>query len=267
MALPPSNFAVAHAVLGFAAALSREPAETEQLTAELRSGFPNLIARPLLPPEAPLQTPHLTVASTSAQLAISAIQADFEVRFYGDYLNDLDKSLEYVERKVQAVHAALRARGITPSMIGIVGTFNFSFGLDGLAPADHILATQLNVSVDPGVVQEAVARIAVKVRDTYFVSMTLSNVEQRVFERPLMPNVTNLWVKPWEGQIRDRALALTLDINNVLEGRQLGRDPVVTEEGIGAVIRMLREVAHTSGPLFAESGTVDVESLTASSTA
>lgn len=50
----------------------------------------------MLPAEAPPQSPHLILGSSSSQLAISVAQADFEVRFYGDYLDDIARGLEYV---------------------------------------------------------------------------------------------------------------------------------------------------------------------------
>jgi len=267
MTLAPPTFLMAHAVLGFSGPLSRAPAQSEILAAALREAFPNVVARPYLTQDVPAQTPHLTLASTSSQLAVSAFQADFEVRFYGDYLTDVPRSLDYVEAKLLAVLHGLRAIETVPSLVGLIGTFHFAVdgAEDGVA-AGHILDTHLQTSVDRSAVADALVRVAVRVRDTYFVSLTLGNYEFRTFERPIMPGMQQIRLSPWEGKVQERGLELTLDINNNLEGRTLHRDPVVTEQGVRAVTRLLRDVALTTGPTFAESGVVDVPSLTASVT-
>ena len=74
-------------------------------------------------------------------------------------------------------------------------------------------------------------------------------------------------VRRWEGKVSDRGVDLNLDINNGLEGMTLGRDPVVTEEGVRAVVRMFKAVADSVAPMFVETGRVDVDSLVASSSA
>jgi hypothetical protein len=233
----------------------------EAFIAAVRSEFPNVLNRVALPPEAPPNAPHLTLASTSSQLAVSNVQADFEVRFYGDYLGDIGRALEYVERKLAVVFDAFDA---PVAIIGLIGTLNFSFAGREDRPVDHILRTHLRSPVDPAEVQDAVARIAVRLRDTYFLNLTLSNYERRSLERPLMPGSV-MRVRPWEGRIDDSGLELALDVNNNLEARTQQRDPEVTRDALRAVTGLLREVARESGPAFAETGELSTERLTASS--
>lgn len=266
MPLPAPTFLAAHAVLQTADLLPRDPGRDDALIAALKGEFPNLLSRQLLPPEVPAQTPHLVLASTSSQLAMSSAQADFEVRFYGDFPTDLTQALEYVERKLLAILGAYESAGATLSTVGVIGTLHFSFKDIEDEPASHILRNHLRTDAPPEDVQDALARIAVRIRDTYFVTMTLSNYEERLFERPLMPGMTQIRVRPWEAELRDQGVELALDINNNLEGRVARADPVLTDEGIRAVVRLLREVALTAGPAFAESGTVSIDDLVASST-
>ncbi len=117
---------MAHAVLQAPYPVQRDPAKDELFIAAVRREFPNIMARQMLPVEAPSQIPHLTLGGTSSQLALSAAQADFEVRFYGDYLSDLERGLEYVERKLQRVLAGYQAIEVVPSLIGLVATLHFS---------------------------------------------------------------------------------------------------------------------------------------------
>jgi hypothetical protein len=253
----------AHGVLGLRDVVVPDPSRHEEFISAVRSEFPNVLNRVALPPEAPPTAPHITLASTSSQLAVSRVQADFEVGFYGDYLDDISRGLDYVERKLTTVLAGFDAVGMGVSTIGLIGTLHFSYRDREERPVDHILQTHLRTSVDAAQVQDAVARVAVGLRDTYFLNLTLSNYEVRTLERPFMPGL--LRVRSWEGRVDDQGLELGLDVNNNLEGRTLGHDPEVTLEGVRAVTSLLRDVATNSGPTFAETGELSIERLTASS--
>jgi hypothetical protein len=256
-----ATFAMAHGVLQFPTLLPRDPGRDEVFIAAVASEFPNVISRQSLPAETPPVTPHLVLGSTSSQLAVSAVQADFEVRFYGEYSTDIERGLEYVERKLRAILAGFDALGAQPMMFGLIATFNFSFReREDVTPAQHILQTHLRTSVDPDDLQDALARVAVKLRDTYFVTLTASNYESRIVERPLMPGL--MQVRPWEGRVEDSGVQLVIDINNGLELRSSETVAAVTATGVGAVMRVLRELATASGPRFVESGEVSVEELT-----
>jgi hypothetical protein len=261
----PLTFHVAHAVLGYRDPMPRDPSLGERLVAAVRDEFPNVLNRSLLPPEVPVQTPHIVLASSSSQLAVSAAQADFEVRFYGEYPEDIEKGLGYVERKLLSTLEGLKSIDVAPATLGLIGTFHLSFRERDESAAAHILRTHLRTEVDPNQVQDALARVALKVRDTYFVTLTLGNYESRSFERPLLPGLQHIRIRPWEGRVEDHGLELTLDINNNLEARVKREDPIVSEDGVRAVIQMFREVATSAGPAFAETGQVSTDALTASS--
>lgn len=268
MALPPPRFSAVQAVLQLPNPLPRDPSMAERFIEAVRPEFPHLQSRQVLAPEVPVQAPHVTLSSSSSQLALSAAQADFQVRFYGKFLEDIDLALEYVERKVLTALAGLSAMDATPATVGLIGTFNFSFAELGEEPAAHVLRTHLRTEVEPDHVQDALARLALKVRDTYFVHMTVTNYESRVLERPILPGLPQqIRVRPWEGRVEDYGVELALDINNNLEGRTQQADPEVTEEGVRAVVRLLRQVAHSAGPEFVESGRISVDDLAASSAA
>lgn len=267
MPFPAPTFLAAHGVLQPANLTPRDPAQDEAFIAAVRGEFPNIINRTLLPLDAPPLAPHITLASTSSQLVISSGQADFEVRFYGEYLTDIQRGLEYVERKLEAVLLGFQARGTPVSVIGLIATLHFSFkDMEGEEPAAHVLRTHLRLDVDQSEVQDALARVAFKLRDTYFVTLTLSNYESRVLERPIMPGQSVVRIRPGEGRLDDYGLELVIDINNNLEARANQVDPVVTAEGLHAVVGILREVATSSGSDFAETGRMSAEALTLSST-
>jgi hypothetical protein len=263
--LPLPTLLAAHGLLSLRDLRPRDGGRDEAFIAAVRPEFPNVLNRVFLSADVPPNTPHLTLASTSSQLVVSSVQADFEVRFYGEYLDDINHGLEYVERKLTAVLAGFEAIDAPISQIGLVATLHFPFAGIEERPVDHILRTHLRATVDAADVQDAVARIAVKVRDTYFVNLTLSNYETRQLERPLLPGAQMLRIRPWEGRVEDTGLELVLDVNNNLEARTRQDDPVVTVDAVRAVSSLLREVATNTGPVFAETGEISMEQLTASS--
>jgi hypothetical protein len=261
--LPDPTLVAAHGVLGVRDFQPRDPGRDAAFIAAVRGEFPNTLSHAALPAEAPPNAPHLVLASTSSQLAVSSVQADFEVRFYDEYLNDVGRALEYVERKMAAAFTGFQATEMFVSSIGLIATLNFSFEGREDRPVDHILQTHLRSEIDPTEVQDAVARIAVRLRDTYYLNLTLSNYERRALERPIMPGTTMLRIRPWEGRVEETGLELALDINNNLEARTQQQDPEVTLDGVRAVTALLRDIATDSGRRFAETGELSMEQLTA----
>jgi hypothetical protein len=200
--------------------------------------------------------------SMFSQLVLSPTQADFEVRFYGEYLEDLRRCLEYIHRKIDTVRRGLAAMDQTPATFGLIATLQFSFRDFDIGPAEHILRTHLRTEVDPTSVQDAFARVAVKVRDKYFVNLSVSNYESRLLQRPIMPGVMQaVALKSWEGNVEDFGVELGIDINNGLESRVQQADAEVTDQGVSAVIALLERVALTAGPQYVESARVAVDEL------
>lgn len=264
--LPDPTLTAATGVVGLRDFRAQDSGRDEAFIAAVRPEFPNILNRVALPPEAPPNAPHVVLASTSSQLALSTTQADFQVRFYGDYLTDVGRALGYVDRKLAIVFEGFRVIDAPIASIGLIGTLNFSFAGRNDRPIDHILQTYFRPAFDPSEVQDAVARVAVRLRNTYFLNLTVSNYERRSLERPVIPG-SMMRVRPWEGRIEDVGLELTIDINNNLEAREQQRDPEVTLDGLHAVTALLREVATVSGPAFAETGKLSTDRLTATSLA
>ena len=263
MDLPSPHFMGVQGVLGLPALLPHDPRLDETLIGELRQEFPNIVLRqpPLV--GMPSEGPRIVLTSTSSQLVVSAAQADFQVRFYGDYPSALDKCLDYLHRKMEATRTALGSIDVVPANIGVVATLNFSFKQIDETPIAHILDKHLRTQIDPATVEDAVARLALKVRDKYFVSLRVADYEARMIQRPVMPGDMQqpMVVKPWEGTVEDHGIGLTVDINNVLESKIARQDAQVSGEGVTNVIELLRQVVSTAGPQFVESGELSADVL------
>jgi hypothetical protein len=257
MDLPVPRIVSAHGVLGLPRVLPLSPEVDEQLVAALRGAFPNVVLRqpPLMGAPA-TEGPRLILTSTSAQLLITAVQADFEVRFYGDFEKDPERALPYVSNKLEAIRAGFQAVGLTPSSIGCVLLAQFSFAGIDVSPVEHILATHLRLHIDPKDLEDAIARVGVKVRDKYFVSLRVANYETRLIQRPVLPGEfqQQVVVKPWEGAVQDHGIGLTIDINNTLEIQTLREDPDITDAGVRAVIDLTSRCLTTAGPEFVSDG-------------
>lgn len=264
MDLPAPRIVSAHGVLGLPRVLPLSPEVDEQLVAALRGAFPNVVLRqpPLIGAPA-TEGPRLVLTSTSAQLLITAAQADFEVRFYGDFESDAERALGYVSSKLEAVRAAFLAVGLRPSSIGCVLLAQFSFAGIDVSPVEHILATHLRLEIDPNDLEDAIARVGIKVRDKYFVSLRVANYETRLIERPVLPGQIQqqIIVKPWEGDVQDQGIGLTIDINNTLEMKTLREDPEITDAGVRAVIDLTSCCLTTAGRGFVSQGTLSADAF------
>jgi len=250
------------------ATIGRDQARDDRFISAVSPEFRNVQNRQILNQDAPLQAPHLILASQSAQLSLSAVQANFQVQFYGEYIDDIGRGLDYAERKLLAVFRALEAIDAGVTSIGVIAKFNFPRGGDETeGPASQVLGTLTKIDIDPSHLEDAQVRVALKVRDTYFVHLNVENYELRQYEQPIQPGVQNIRVRPWLGTSQEKGIDLTVDINNKLEARVKQGDPEVTSDGVSAVVGMLRHVATTSGPKFAETGEISVASLTESSEA
>jgi hypothetical protein len=258
----PPVFVRAHGVLGLPNLLPSRAELDEGFITAVQDEFPTVVNRQPALAQAPMNMPRLVLASTSSQLALSPGQADFEVQFYGDYTTSADLALDYIHRKIEAIRRGLAAIGQTPSNIGLIFSTWFSFKERDEGPAAHILKTHLRIEADPETVQDSSAKIALKVADKYFINLTVTNYESRSFQRPILPgSQMPIMIKPWEGTIEDVGIELTLDINNVLENRVNEGSVEVTDQGVTAVLDLLRHLAEGPGTEFVESGTVNFDEL------
>ncbi len=104
-------------------------------------------------------------------------------------------------------------------------------------------------------------RLAFPLRDTYFLNFTMNNYESRVLERPVMPGVALIGVRPWEGRVMETGVELTLDMNNVLEARLHQAEPHVTQVALDSIAQTLQYVMTSAGPHFVETGELSLDDV------
>jgi hypothetical protein len=241
-------------VLGLPKPGYRRPDLDDQFIRSVQNDFPVVASRQLLASEAPLQVPYLLLQSTASRLAVSAVGAEMEVAFYGEFANNYQLCREYLKRKSMAVIRGWAATTeVVPSLFGVLLTANFSFTTLGTSPVKHLLEHHLRPGiVNPSDVQDALAKIAVRVDDRYFVNAALSNFEIRQVERPLYPGQL-VQVKAWEGDVVDFGISAEIDVNNRLTAFKQKTDPSVTAQEVDALLGLLDQVIE-SLPSFVETG-------------
>jgi hypothetical protein len=258
------SFIGARAVFDLPVLTTRSPEHDEAFIRAVRNDFPNLVSHQRLPPETPLQVPHIVLQSNASRLGVSAINAELDVRFFGDYVTSFPQCRDYLLRKLTGVLNGWAAMEFVPSLLGMVIVANYSAKNTGENPVEHILRRQLCAQVDPAVVQDAQVRVAVRLFDRYFLNLGLSNYESRTLERPVFPGQQML-MKPWEGQVGDSGLQLTLDLNNRLSGLTTKSDPLVTPAEVKAMIDVWDQAMVSIVPDFIESGLVSTTVMTSQS--
>jgi hypothetical protein len=264
--LPAPTLVAAQAVLGFAYP-SRDTRRDERFIQAASEAFPHVVNRVMLTPETGIQTPHLLLASTSSQLAVSALQADFQVRFYDEYIDDVERGIDYVRAKLATTLAAFEASGTEVASIGVIVTLHFKHEDGQPSPVEHLRDVHLRSDVRVEDLQDIVVRIALRLRDIYYLNITISNYETRALERPVTPAMPMVRIRPWEGRVEESGLEMALDMNNVLEARTQQADPRVTSVALDSVANVLRGVATSHGPRFLETGEISVGEIVESSQA
>jgi len=261
MALADPKLVNAQAVITFANPVMRDATRDEMLVGALHAEFGNTVSRPMaaLSGAQPSSSP-LVLASSSSQVSISPAQADFAVGFYGELQTDLDAALAFLERKLSTIRVALDGAQIDVLVVGVILTLQYSLGTQTPGEPVERLFQHLQSGVPPEDVSDAQIRVGLKVADTYYVTLTLGNYEARTIQRAAIPGVV-VSIRPWEGDVSDTGLQLSIDVNNRLEARQAAADEVVSAERLEGIFRVLGSVARTTGPEFIETGAISGEAI------
>jgi hypothetical protein len=141
-------------------------------------------------------------------------------------------------------------------------TLNLPFGdEEASSPSQFIAEHHFRQEVDPNFLQDAAARISVRLNDTHFMSLAISNYETRTYQRPVFSGQALLQVRPWEGTVEARGIELTIDINNKLALINRDGDFVVDEAVVRSTIEFVRRAVQTVPEAFVENAALDLDAL------
>jgi hypothetical protein len=243
--------------------LQRTDETNDRIAAALAPSFPSQSPAFQLPPGAPDDMPHLLLQSRSSQVALSRVQADFEVRFYDAYRSSFERTRAYVQEKMRAILAAWEAVGAEPVFADIALTLQYSMHEQGeqLSPAKQLLDAHLRHHVSPHHVEDAKILLSLRLRDHYFVNLGIGTYEARTISRPMLAGTQQQIVRPWDGTVTDSGLQLDIAVNNRYYAIQRHEHPRVTNDELDAIVNLAWQIGQEQAAGLMEAGEIDLESL------
>ena len=255
MPLGYPRMVTAQSVLTFASPIVRESGRDDLLVAGLRAEFQTVVSKPMALPGGPPQIAPLVLASRSAQVTIGPSEASFTVGLFGDFVTDHRRALEYVRRKTGVLCVAMQNADVEVLVLGVLVTMQFSTGSGGAREAIEQLAEFYEGDEAEGEeVADLFVRAGVGVDNLYYVTTSFSNYETRTFQRPAMPGASVVTVHPWEGDVSDSGVQMTIDVNNRLEARRTQGARQLDPDRIDGIFELLGRLVDARSHEIMETG-------------
>jgi hypothetical protein len=259
MPLPPLKYTTAHVTLNVPVD------EPTPRTDEIRAQLAQVLApdtqtqlEPALPDEAPAEVPFLVLSGRSSQVAFSQVQADLELEFYDAYLTSSELCRTLVADKGQLLLKAWTRIDAHPVWDGIVIKLRAPMSDSDDAPVRHLLETQLRAEYNGDALHEAKVQIGLRLHDRYFVTLAINPYEAR---RVQLAGTRSEPIRPWEGEVADRGLDVTVDINNRYGALLEKKFRRITEEDLVAMNDLAWQLVDDVAIPFARDGALDLSTI------
>jgi hypothetical protein len=259
MPLPPLKYTAAHGVLNLP--VDKPTLRTEDVKSRLGQSLQGLYqgrAEQALPPEAPEEVPFLILPGRSSQIVFSQLQADIELEFHDHYETRGELCKTLVAERMERLLRAWGAVGGEPVWQGLVITLRASTDL----AASHIFETHLRPDENSEGLHDAKVQLGLRLRDRYFVNLTIGQYEHRTITRevtgpggPLGP------IRPWEGEVTDRGLEVTVDINNRYGALVEKKHTVVDAEQMQAMNDLAWQIVEQVAKPYATDGVLNASAI------
>jgi hypothetical protein len=207
---------------------------------------------------APPDAPFLLLSGRSSQFAFSQIQADVELEFYDAYLDSSELCRDLVEKKAKGLIKAWGRIDARPVWGGIVIKMRASMNDPDDTPARHVVDTQFRADYDGDALHEAKVQLVLRLQDRYFVTLAINPYENR---RVQLAAPRSGPIRPWEGDITDRGLEVTVDINNRYGGLVAKKFTRITEEGLAEMNALAWQVVDNVAIPFARDGELNLSTI------
>jgi hypothetical protein len=263
MTLAPLNYATAHVALNVPVdePTPRTEDAADQLAAALHGEFDARVVQGSLPEVAPAEVVFLILAGRGAQIAFSQIQADLEIEFRDAYMTRADLCAPHVGEKMTRLLEAWERIGARPVWEGLVVTLRASTKGEHGVHVQHMLETHLRPQMESDALHDARLQLGLRLYDRYFVTLALGHYEARSVQRQVAPGVAAGPIRPWEGEVTDEGLELTVDINNRYGALLEKRHTRVTVEDLRTMNDLAWQlIEHVAIP-FAHDGTLDLSGI------
>lgn len=236
--------------------------ETRRTLADALQGEFELRAEGPLPDEAPPDVAFIVLPGHSTQIAFSQLQADIEIQFREAYERNAEMARGLVAEKIERLFHAWERVGARPVWEGLIVTLQASTMGQDESQVRHMLNTHLREGLDSDALHDAKLQLGLRLQDRYFATLSVGHYEARMVQRQVTPGMAVLGpIRPWEGELSDEGLELTVDVNNRYGALVERRHSRVTEDDLRALTNLTWElIEHVAIP-FATDGVLDLSGI------
>jgi hypothetical protein len=264
MPFPPLKIETAHGVIGVQLdePQPRTKEASDALIAALRADFPSSVQQIPVQAGAPAEVPHLVLQSKSSHVLFSRVQADFEARFFGTHEADPEQCRGFVAEKMSALLAAWESGGAQPVMTGMIVTLHFVMPDDSDTPAvQHVLGKQLSADMSNEAVNEAKVQLGLRLHDHFFVTIGIGTYEGRQVNRAIVPGVSTAVIRPWDAELVEEGIEVTVDVNNRLRPQVEKKHTRVDQNEMLRVNNLAWDIVKRIAVPLARDGVLDISML------
>jgi len=264
MPFPPLNVEMAHGVLGVPLdePQSRTREAIDQLSAALRVDFGASGHQLPVQDNANPQAPYLVLQSKASVALFSPVQADFEARFFGTHSTDPETCREFVGDKMSTLLHAWSAGGAHPVLAGIVVTLHFVYDEDSeVRPVQHMLDHHFSGGMASDALDDAKIQLTLRVHDEFFVTLGIGSYKTQEINQAILPGVSSTVIRPWEPEVVEQGIELTVDVNNRLRAQVQRKHTRVDDTEIGRVNSLAWDVVKRIAMPLASGGVLDTATL------
>jgi hypothetical protein len=254
MTIPLLNIESAHLVLTVPVdeLLPRTDKLVDDLTGALKGEFEGRL-EPQVPPGAPAEIPYIMFQKDASNIAFSSIQLDYEVRFRGGHRNSFTDCHDYMAKKSARLLETWMRVGARPVWEGLAVTLKASTfnAPDDLAPLHHISETLLRPELEDDLLHDASVNFGFRIQDRYFATFVVAEYEAKQVERNIAPGAPMTPIRPWDAELSDRGLQLSVEVNNRYGALLEKRHMRVNESDLRAMNDLTWQlVEHVAVPLM-----------------
>ena len=264
MTIQPLEYATAHAVLNVPVDKpTPRTNEVKDKLARFLQGLYTARAEQPLPDEAPAEVPFLILPGRSSQIAFSQTQADVEIEFHDHYTTKADLCRTLVGERMGRLLQAWQKVGAEPVWAGLVITLRASTAGQGDSSLRHMLDTHLRAELDGGdALHDAKLQLALRLSERYFVNLSVGHYEHRTIQRQVTGGGGTIGpIRPWEGEVTDEGLDLTIDINNRYGALLEKKHTDVTVDQLNAMNDLAWQIVERVAVPLATDGVLDLNAL------
>jgi hypothetical protein len=148
-----------------------------------------------------------------------------------------------------------------PVWATIVITLKASFGLEADKPGAHMRDHYLSDGLTDDTVHDVKMQLGIRVADRYFVNLALGPYESKQVVRNAQGNVISGVIRPWEGELTDAGIDLSIEVNDRLRANVLRRHSRVDADELQEMNNLAWDVTANTATSVVQDGTLNLSAL------